>query len=81
MANLTIKDLPDRIHRELKKAAHSESRSLNGFIISVLQMSVDERLRRKMMRQHRAEFRRFLASLPRLDDSTVLIRRDRDREH
>lgn len=81
MANLTIKELPNRVHEELKKAARSEGRSLNGYIISLLKMSVEERFRRKMMRQDRKEFRKFIASLPRLNDSTLLLREDRDRGH
>ena len=79
MVSLTIKDVPDSIHREIKKAAKFTGRSLNSYVISLLQMSVDERARRRMMREGRQEFRRFLASLPRLDDSTRLIREDRDR--
>ena len=79
MANLTIKDLPDRIHRELKNAARSQGRSLNGYLVSLLELSVEERFRRKMMRAGREEFRRFLSTLPRMSDSTALIREDRDR--
>ena len=81
MANLTIKDLPDIVHRELKRTARSQGRSLNSYIVSLLETSVDERQRRKMMREGREEFRRFLASLPRLSDSTRLLREDRDRGH
>jgi len=81
MANITIKDVPDGIHRELKSAARSQGKSLNGYIVSLLEMSVDERCRRQMMREGRAEFRSFLASLPAFADSTELIREDRDRGH
>jgi len=81
VANITIKDLPARLHKELKSAARSQGRSLNGYIISVLEMSVEERSRRKVMRQGRSEFRTFLASLPRFANSTDMIRDDRDRGH
>lgn len=81
MANLTIKALPDTVHRDLKKAAQSQGRSLNSYVVSLLQTSVEERQRRRMMREGRGEFRRFLASLPRLSDSTRLLREDRDRGH
>jgi plasmid stability protein len=81
MANITIKDLPDKVHKELKNAARSQGRSLNGYIVSILEMSVDERCRRQMMREGRAEFRAFLASLPAFTDSTEMIREDRDRGH
>ena len=81
MASLTVKDLPDPVYEELKGAARSEGRSLNGYIISLLQAHAEERARRKQMRQAREEFRRFLASLPKMEDSTPLIREDRDRSH
>jgi hypothetical protein len=81
MANLSIKDVPDSVYSELKEAARTEGRSLNGYIVSLLKASTDERNRRKLMRSHRAAFRDFLASLPRLDDSAPLIREDRDRAH
>lgn len=81
MANLSIKDVPDSVYSELKEAARAEGRSLNGYIVTLLKASTDERNRRKLMRESRAGFREFLASLPRLDDSTPLIREDRDRAH
>jgi hypothetical protein len=79
MPNLSIKDLPDHVHQSLKEAARSQGYSLNRYIISLLELSVEERNRRKLMREGREEFRRFLATLPRLEDSTPLIREDRDR--
>ena len=81
MANLTVKDLPDLVYSELKEAARAEGRSLNGYIVSLLKAMTEERSRRKLMRENRDEFRHFLASLPRMNDSTPLIREDRDRSH
>ncbi len=81
MANLTIKGLPDPVHKDLKRVARFEGQSLNSYVISLLQMSVDERQRRKLMRQGRESFREFVASLPRLADGTRLLRSDRDRGH
>ncbi len=81
MANITIKDVPDRVHKELKSAARSQGRSLNGYIVSLLEMSVEERSRRQMMREGRSEFRTFLKSLPTFVDSTEMIRNERDRGH
>ena len=81
MANLTVKDLPDGVYAELKEAARSEGRSLNGYIVSLLNATVEERTRRKRMREDREAFRRFLSSLPQMDDSTPLIREDRERGH
>ena len=81
MANLTIKDLPYRVHRELKRAARSQGRSLNSYILSLLELTVEERHRRKLMRQGREDFRKFMASLPDMSDSAELLREDRDRGH
>ena len=81
MANLSVKDLPDPVYRQLKAAAQAEGRSLNGYIVSLLKADAEERSRRHRMRQNRREFRRFVESLPHMDDSTPLIREDRDRAH
>jgi plasmid stability protein len=78
MANLTIKDLPDEVYDELKVAARSEGRSLNGYIVALLKAIVDEANRRKLMREGRKEFRNFLGTLPVMKDNTPLIREDRD---
>lgn len=81
MANLTIKDLPDTVHRKLKSAAAAEGRSLNSYITTVLEASTHRSERRRLMREHREEFRRFVASLPRTPSSVPLLREDRDRGH
>ena len=81
MPTLTIKDLPERIHEELKNAAQSQGQSLNRYVVSLLELSVEERFRRKMMRSGREEFSRFLSTLPRMSDSSKLIREDRNRGH
>ena len=81
MANLTVKDLPDAVYSQLKEAAQSEGRSLNGYIVSLLKADAEERSRRKLMRESRNDFRRFLGSLPRMNDSTPLIREDREHAH
>jgi plasmid stability protein len=77
MANLSIKDLPDKIHRQLKKAAEAEGRSLNGYIIHILELDAAERTRRERMREGRREFLKFVESLPDTRDlSTRLLRED-----
>ena len=81
MANLTLKDVTDAVRSQLKEAARAEGRSLNSYLVALLKASTDERNRRKLMREGRAEFRMFLSSLPRMEDSTPLIREDRDRGH
>jgi plasmid stability protein len=80
MANLTIKDLPDPLYRQLKKYARMQGRSLNAQMIHILQSDLSERERLVKMRQSNERLERFVDSLPPMDDSTALIRQDRDRE-
>jgi hypothetical protein len=81
MASLSIKDLPDRVYDDFKAAARAEGRSLSGYIVALLKSISAERNRRKLMRETRAEFRVFLASLPHMGDSTPLLREDRESGH
>ena len=78
MANLTIKDVPPPVHDDLRQLARAQGKSLNAYILSVLEDDVEERARRRRMRETRGEFERFLATLPPMSDSTELIREDRD---
>jgi antitoxin FitA-like protein len=81
MANLSIKDIPDRVHSQLKKTAKAQGRSLNSYIIHVLELDAAESTRRARMRAGREGFRRFVKTLPYLGDSTELIREDRENAH
>jgi len=82
MANLSLKDLPDKLHRRLKTAAKQQGRSLNSYIIQVLQISEQDRLRRERMRKTRKELETLVASLPFTGNlSAKLLREDRDRGH
>ena len=80
MANLTIKNLPDRLYRQLKKYAQSQGRDLNAHVIQILQSDVTERERFEKMRQSRIALERLAASIPPMSDSAPLIREDRDRD-
>jgi hypothetical protein len=81
MANLTIKDLPEKLHKQLKKTAKSQGRSLNSHVIGVLQLSEEEHARRQSMREGWKKYRAFMRSLPYMGDSTPLIREDREHGH
>jgi plasmid stability protein len=37
MATVTVKDLPEKLHRQLKARAHQNRRSLNSEIIEILE--------------------------------------------
>jgi len=81
MANLNIRDVPDKLHKQLKKTAKSQGRSLNSYVISVLKLSEEEHARRQRMREGWREYREFMKSLPYMGDSTPLIREDREHGH
>ena len=77
--NVTVKNIPDRVHRVIKRAAEQQGRSLNAQIIRVLETEAADVERRKRMRDSRKVLERFVASLPPLGDSAPLIREDRER--
>jgi plasmid stability protein len=81
MANLTIKNVPEPLHRALKKLAEEEGRSLNAHVIYQLELGLAEANRRRLMRSHREQFRALVDSLPAMSNSAELIREDRDRGH
>jgi hypothetical protein len=76
--NITLKNVPLRVHRALKRAAKEEGRSLNAHIIHKLEMEASILDRRRKLPQIIKELERFRKSLPRRDDSTPLIREDRE---
>lgn len=45
MASITLKDIPAELHRELKKRAEENHRSLNGEIIATLKAATGETYR------------------------------------
>ncbi len=81
MANLTIKNVPETLHRALKKLAEEEGRSLNAHIIYQLELGLADASRRRRMRSQREQFRTLVESLPAMSNSVELIREDRDRGH
>jgi uncharacterized protein (DUF1778 family) len=76
---LTLKDVPERVHEILRKAAAQDRRSLNAFVISLLEEAAEDIDRRRRNYESRAELRAFVASLPEVPDPTPLIREDRER--
>jgi plasmid stability protein len=78
MANLSIKDLPDAIHRKLKAIAKADGRSLNSLIRDVLEAKVQEDAHRRAGRRRVAELRRLTATLPQMSSSVEIIREMRE---
>ena len=79
MANMTIKDIPDEVYKEVRELASNQGRSMNRYVIELLEDKAEESARRRRMRQSREAFRKFRDSLPFMGDSTALIREDRER--
>jgi len=78
--NITLKNVPDKIYRAMKRAAKEQGRSLNAQIIHTLEGETAELdRRRKRASKWRQELDRFRNSLRPMGDSTPLIRAERDR--
>ncbi|HSW48703.1 MAG TPA: hypothetical protein VLH09_00945 [Bryobacteraceae bacterium] len=77
--NITLKSVPEAVYRVIRREAGAQGRSLNAQIIRVLEAEAAEVERRRRLFKVRKELERFAASLPALDDSAPLIRRDRRR--
>jgi hypothetical protein len=77
--NITLKNVPDKVYRAVKRAAKEQGRSLNAQIIQLLETEAAHLERRKKLPQLIKELDRFAASLGPMDDSTPLIRQERQR--
>jgi len=81
MANLSIKNLPDSVHKDLKQAAAAQGRSLNSFVVRALERIAEEDLRSQSSRVRWERLHALIDSLPPVGDSAELIREDRDHGH
>jgi hypothetical protein len=77
--NITLKNVPDKVYRTVKRAAKEQGRSLNAQIIHTLELEAAHLERRRKLPQIIEKLNRFAASLPPMDDSTPLIREERQR--
>lgn len=77
--NITLKNLPDSVYRSIRQEAEDQGRSLNSQIIRTLQAEAAELQRRRRLPRLRKKMDALAASIPPLDDSVPLIRRDRER--
>jgi hypothetical protein len=77
--NITVKNVPDSIYRVIKREAKRKRHSLNTEIIQALETEAADAERRRQLGNLRKELDRFASSLPPLDDSAPLIRRERSR--
>ena len=77
--NVTIKNIPDDVYGQLKEFAEEQGRSLNAQVVYLLSREAAELEHRRRMRASRRQLDRFVSSLPKLTDSSRLIREDRER--
>jgi hypothetical protein len=77
--NITLKNVPDKVYRTVKRAAKEQGRSLNAQIIHALEMEAAELERRRRLPELIKKMDRFAKSLPPMDESAPLIRRERQR--
>jgi len=77
--DITVKNVPQPVYRVIKREAKKNRRSLNAEIIRALETEAAEAERTRRLTGLRKKLERFRASLPLLDNSAPLIRRDRER--
>ena len=77
--NISVKNVPDPVYRVIKRQAKRNRRSLNAEVIRVLEKEADEAERLRKLRTMSKSFEQFRKSLPPMDDSAPLIRRERER--
>ena len=77
--NITVKNVPEPVYLAIKREAKRNRRSLNSEIIRALEAEAAEAAHRQQLSGLQKELERFRESLPPLDDSAPLIRRDRER--
>ena len=77
--NITVKNVTETVYRVIKREAKRNRRSLNAEIIQALETEASEAERRRQLGHVRKELERFADTLPRLDNSAPLIRRNRER--
>jgi hypothetical protein len=76
---ITLKNVPDEVYRALKRAAKEQGRSLNAQIIHTLEAEAALLERRRKLPELIKQLDRFAKSLPLMDESTPLIRQERQR--
>jgi plasmid stability protein len=78
MSTITVKDLPERLHRQLKARALQHHRSLNSEIIALLEAATaPQKLDPDALLAHAASLRRQVAG--RLTDSDLATLRNAGR--
>jgi len=76
--NITVKNVPDKVYKVIKREAKKNKRSLNSEIIQALENEAAEAERQRKVQEWRKKLDEFVATLPPMSDSAPIIRRMRD---
>jgi hypothetical protein len=76
--NITLKNVPENVHKSIKREAKGQGRSLNAFIIKALEAEASRAERQRNWPKIMKQMEKVWAALPPTEDSTALIREDRD---
>ena len=80
MATLSIKNMPDALHKRLKKEASAEGRSLNAELIHLLKQALAAQQRMREWQSRRARLEQMVGAQPYTANLSVqMLREDRER--
>jgi hypothetical protein len=77
--NITVKNVPDKVYRLIKREAGLRGRTVNEQVLEALAVDADHIERRASAARARKSIDKLAASIGPLPDSTPLIRSDRRR--
>ena len=76
--NITIKNVPEKVHAEIKKLSANEGRSMNAQIIMLMQQEAALQAGRRKLKRLMPKLKKFADSVGPMEDSTAMIRAFRD---
>jgi plasmid stability protein len=80
MATLSIKKMPEALHKRLKKEASAEGRSLNAELIYLLKQALASQQRMREWQSRRQRLEKLVAEQPYTANLSVeMLREDRER--
>ena len=80
MATLSIKNMPDALHKRLKKEASAEGRSLNAELIYLLKQALASQQRMREWQARRERLDRMVRAQPYTSNLSVeMLRESRER--
>jgi hypothetical protein len=79
MPTLYVREVPEKVYGEVQRIAQEQGRSLNAYVITLLEQAIDEEKRRRQSAEALERILRRRRLLPPgAPDSVEMIRRMRD---